>query len=285
VVITAIGGLIVILNNAGIIGSHPTDTPPPTLASMPTQTSTHTPISTDTPAPTPALNPTSTPTLTRTHTPIAISPTLTNTPRPPTPVPAPKLELCVRPMEDRAVVREGPDTSTNVQGRMPAEACMSFDQRLPDNTWVRIAEEQRDAANAEFALGWVKSELLSESDEIVHLNPYIPEDARTGYYCINTGSGMNVRDCADTACRQNDIMPVLAWHKCLYFDARLENSSWLRIAAHQDDATYTPLAGNWVSTGNFSLILGEFQDYVNLHDMNPYFELLPVVTPPPTPQG
>lgn len=293
VVIGALTALIVALNNAGIIGSRASDTPPPTLSAMSMQTSTHTPTPPDTLAPTPTLTPIltpapilmSTPMQTSTHTP---TPTDTLAPTPTlAPISAAKLELCARPMEDRAVVREGPDTTTFVLvpgERVPAEACMIFDQRLPDNTWVHVAEEQRDPAMAKFALGWVKSELLSESDEIVRLNPYIPEDAKTGYYCIKIGSGMNVRDCADTACRQNDIIPILKYYECLYFDARLENSSWLRIAAHQDDATYTPLAGNWVSTENFSLTVREFQDF-DRHDMRPYFELLPVVTPPPTPQG
>jgi hypothetical protein len=147
---------------------------------------------------------------------------------------------------------------------------------------VRIAQEQRDPTYVVFALGWVKSELLSESGEIVHLFPYIGEDAKNGYYCINTGSGLNVRDCADTSCRQ---IAILSWQECLIFDARVSDGSWLRIGADQEDVTYATLAGSWVSTENFSLVVREFRAFLGLHDMHPYFDLLPSVAPPPTPQG
>jgi hypothetical protein len=195
---------------------------------------------------------------------------------------ATKLELCVRQMGDRAIVREGPDTTTSVRGRLPVEACLIFDLRLPDNSWVRIAQDQRYPSNDPFALGWVKSELLSEAGEIDHLNPYFGEDAQNGYYCVNTGSGVNVRDCADIACEQSEI---LKWHECLRFDGRLADSSWLRIAQEQEDEKFVILSQKWVSTENRSIILREFQSYVNSHDMLPYFELLPVVKPPPTPEG
>ena len=281
VLIGAIAGLIVALDEVGIIVIRPTPTFTPTLTPTPTQTGTSTPTPTQTPPPTMTSSPTPTftPVVVSTATP---SPTRTPTPQPPTPVPVPRLELCVRLLGDSVTVREGPDTSTSVRGRLPADTCLIFDQRLPDNSWVRIAQEQRDSSYVTFALGWVKSELLSESDEIAHLFPYIPEDAHLGYYCINTGSGLNVRDCADTGCRQT---ATLSWHECLLFDARLSDSAWLRIAATQDNEPYTSLAGNWVSTENFSLVVREFQIFVGLHDMHPYFDLLPVVTPPPTPQG
>jgi hypothetical protein len=99
---------------------------------------------------------------------------------------------------------------------------------------------------------------------------------------VYTGSGVNVRDCANIACEQSAI---LNWQECLRFDGRLADSSWLRIAGEQEDGNYAVLAGKWVSTENRSIILREFQSYVNSHDMLPYFELLPVVKPPPTPEG
>lgn len=284
VLITAIAGLVVALNNAGIILPRPTNTPTPTLTGTPTRTSTPTPIptqtitptETNTPAPTQTATPTTPPTLT-------LRPTSTITPTPTmTPVIATKLELCVRQLGDRAIVREGPDTTTAVRGRLPVEACLIFDLRLPDSSWVRIAQEQRDPTKHPFALGWVKSELLSEASEIEHLNPYFGEDVRDGYYCVNTGSGVNVRDCADISCRQSAI---LSWKECLLFDSRLADSSWLRIALEQEDKKYTAITGKWISTENRSIILREFQSYVYPHDMLPYFELLPVVTPPPTPEG
>jgi len=283
VLIGAIAGLIVTLNEVGVISLRPTPTFTPTLTSTPTPTSTRTPTPTDSPTPTSTPTSTPAPTVTPTLTPtIASSPTPTSTPLPPTPVPVPKLELCVRLLGDRVVVREGPDTTTSVRGRLPGDVCLTFDQRLPDNSWVRIAQEQGDPSNAAFSLGWVKAELLSESDEIVHLFPYIGEDVYNGFYCINAGSGMNVRNCADTACEQ---IAILSWQECLIFDARLTDSSWLRIGADQEDETYSPLAGSWVSTDSFSLVVREFQTFLSQHDMRPYFELLPVVTPPPTPQG
>jgi hypothetical protein len=175
---------------------------------------------------------------------------------------------------DRAVVRSGSDISTPVRGRLPFDACLTFDLRLPDNSWVRIAPEQPDEANVPFALGWVKSELLSEADAIPHLNPYLGDSATAGIFCVNTGVGINVRACAGTTCQPSG---TLNWKECLRFDGRLADSSWLRIAREQDDERYFGLAGMWVSTADFSLVLGEFQSYIEAHDMTPYFEQLPVV--------
>jgi hypothetical protein len=93
---------------------------------------------------------------------------------------------------------------------------------------------------------------------------------------------MNVRNCADTACEQ---IAILNWEECLNFDARLIDNSWLRISEEQDVPATRTLAGKWVSSGDFSLVFGEFQSYIEAHDLAPFFERLPVVTPPPTPGG
>jgi hypothetical protein len=280
-VIVAITGLVVALTNAGIFTPSPTQTPTPTQTFTPTATLIPTPTPTSTLSPTPTLTDTPTPTPTHTRTPTPIPPTRTPTPTR-TPVIVPKIDLCLMQIGERAIVREGPDTSFSVRDRLPFEACLTFDLRMPDNSWIRIAQEQRDEAIRPFALGWIKSELLVESEEIVHLNPYFGEDALNGLYCVDTGAGLNVRECADTACPQSG---TLLWKECLFFDGRLIDNSWLRIARQQDNEPYTLLAGKWVSTENLSLILREFQSYINKPEMKPYFELLPVLTPPPTPEG
>jgi cytoskeletal protein RodZ len=309
VVIVAITGLIAGLSNAGLLPARPTDSPTFTLAVATTQeftsppTPTRTPTSNATLTSTPSTTHTSTPTPTHTPTPTTTpTPTATvdasDTPRPtdtPTPPPADtntptptltptpridaRIELCV---PHNVIVREGPDRSTSVKGRLSPDTCLNFDLRLLDNSWVRIAQDQRNETLQSMAQGWVKSELLSEAEAIVNLNWYLPEDAERGFYCVDSGTGLNVRSCADTSCPR---ISTLQYEACLYFDGRLQDSSWLRIAQEQEDPQYTPLAHSWLTTERPSLVLREFQAYLNKHDMRPYFELLPIVTSPPTPQG
>lgn len=297
-VIVAITGLIAGLSNAGLLPARPTDSPTFTLAVATTQeftspptptltlTSNATLTATPTPThtPTPTTTPTSTATVDASDTPTP-PPADINTPTP-TLMPAPRIdariELCVRLMGDNATVREGPDISTPVKGRLSPDTCLTFDLRLPDNSWVRIAHDQPNETLQSLAQGWVKSELLSEAEAIVNLTWYLPEDAERGFYCVDSGTGLNVRSCADTSCPR---ISTLQYEACLYFDGRLQDSSWLRIAQEQEDQQYAPLAHSWLTTERPSLILREFQAYLNKHDMRPYFELLPIVTSPPTPQG
>ena len=194
----------------------------------------------------------------------------------------PKIDLCLRQLADRAVVRDGPDTSFSIRGRLPFDACLTFDQRQPDNSWVRIAPEQRQETDPRFALGWIKAELLSEGEEIVHLNPYFGADALGGLYCVDTGAGLNVRQCTEASCGP---VATLLYGECLRFDASLADSSWLRIARQQEDERYSLLARKWVSPENLGLVVREFRAFIKKPVMAPYFELLPVVTPPPTPEG
>jgi hypothetical protein len=311
-VIVAITGLIAGLANAGLLSARPTASPtftlavaitqdftsPPTTTLPPTSsatltptpttthtatpTTTHTPTNTTPPSPTPTVAVSDTPNPTGTST---LQPTTTKTPTPtltPTPRADARIELCVRRMGDNATVREGPDISTPVRGRLSPDTCLSFDLRLPDNSWVRVAQDQRNEDLQALSQGWVKAELLSEAEAIVNLNWYLPEDAKQGFYCVDSGTGLNVRACADTSCPR---LATLAYEECLYFDGRLEDSSWVRIAQEQQDPQYAPLAQAWLSTERPSLMLRDFQSYINKPDMRPYYELLPIATPPPTPQG
>lgn len=277
--IVAVTGLIAALANAGILSPMATEPPTPTFTATLTQSSTPTSIPSITPTPT--IKPSNTPTPSEIPT---FTPTSTNTTIPipsVTPRPDARIDLCVRRLDDNATVREGPDTSFPSKGRLSPDTCLTFDLRLLDNSWVQIAQDQRDENLQLYALGWVKSELLSEAEEIVNLN-YFPEDAERGLYCIDTGAGMNIRMCADSSC---PLIKTLLYQECLVFDGRLEDSLWIRIAQDQEDQQYAELANRWVSTDRSSLILSEFQFFYKKPDMRPYFELLPIVTPPPTPTG
>jgi hypothetical protein len=297
--VVAIAGLIAALNNTGWIRPRPTPTPTFTSTSTatptytPTLTPTVTPTSTVTPTPTQTLIPTPTgtptpieknlptPSETFTLTPdgrLTVTPTLTPTETPtPTLVIASRLELCMRKMNDSAVVRQGPDITNPVLGNVPSEACLNFDVRLPDDSWVRIAEVQRDPYQG-LAGGWVKAENLNELRDIDHLDIYKPSDAKDGRYCVSSYAGINVRDCADKACA---VITSLRRGDCLIFNGRLEDNTWLRVASGQAD--YPELAEKWAAAVN--LIVKEFLGFLDPHEMLPYFRLLPVVTPPPTPEG
>jgi hypothetical protein len=183
----------------------------------------------------------------------------------------------MRKMNDSAVVRQGPDINNPVLGNVPPDACLNFDVRLPDDSWVRIASAQQDLYQA-LAGGWVKSENLNELRDIDHLDIYKPGDALNGLYCANAFTGINVRGCADQGC---PVITSLRRGDCLIFNGRLEDSSWLRVAPGQAD--YPELADKWAAAIN--LIVKEFLSFVDPHEMLPYFRLLPVVTPPPTPEG
>jgi len=294
-IIVAIGGLVAALNNAGLIPHRATETPTSTFTSTPTQTFTpmptptitHTPTETFTPTPVPTFTPVPTEPSTLTPTPTqAFSPTpnQTSTPAPPptiTPTPTlvivTQLELCMKKMSDSAVVRQGPDINTMVIGNVPSEACLNFDSRLPDESWVRMAQEQRDPYKG-LAGGWVRSENMNELKDIDHLDSYKPKDAIDGLYCVNAYTGINVRECADKSCQ---VIKTLIRGDCLIFDGRLADSAWLRVIPGQND--YLDLANRWAASAN--LIIKEFFSFVDPHNMLPYIELLPVLTPPPTPGG
>jgi hypothetical protein len=290
-IIVAVAGLIAALDNAGLIRPRATLTPTPTLTSTPTQTSTPTPTPTITLTPTQTDTPTTTQPPTNSPTPTENNPPLTSeTPTPipknhftPTPSPtstlviAPSLEFCMKKMNDSAVVRQGPDINTPVLGNVPSEACLNFDVRLPDDTWVRIAQSQPGPYQA-LAGGWVRSENITELKDIDHLDFYKPQDALEGLYCVTSYTGINVRECADITC---PVVGSLRRGDCLIFNGRLADSSWLRVAPNQ--AGYTDLAGKWAAS--VYLVVKEFFTFVDPHDMLPYFQLLPVVSPPPTPGG
>ena len=95
----------------------------------------------------------------------------------------------MKKMNESAVVRQGPDINTLVLGNVPAEACRNFDVRLPDDTWVRIAQAQQDPYKP-LAGGWVRSENLNELKDIDHLDFYKPKDALDGLYCVGSYSGV-----------------------------------------------------------------------------------------------
>jgi hypothetical protein len=290
-IIVALAGLIAALDNAGLMRPKATLTPTPTLTLTPTATFTPTLTLTVTPTPTQTETPTSTHTETITPTTTENNlppPTETPTPTPknrftatPSPtvtlVVAPALEFCMKTMSDSAVVRQGPDINTPVLGNLPSEACLNFDVRLPDDTWVRIAQNQPKPYQT-LAGGWVRSENITELKDIDHLDFYKPQGALDGLYCVNSYSGINVRECADLDC---PVARSLRRGDCLAFNGRLIDSSWLRIAPGQ--AGYTNLADKWASS--VYLVVKEFFSFVDPHDMLPYFSLLPVVTPPPTPEG
>jgi hypothetical protein len=168
-------------------------------------------------------------------------------------------------------------------GTLGADKCPRFDLRLMDDSWVQIAQDQRDGDLEFFVGGWVRSDLLLEFEMIVPVLYFsFPDGAEEGFYCINNSAGMNVRICADTGC---PTMEPLKKDACLNFDGRLRDNSWLRIAQDQEDQQYAIQANGWVSTAMQSLILSEFQSFHVKPDMEPYLDLLPIVTPPPNPGG
>jgi hypothetical protein len=99
-----------------------------------------------------------------------------------------------------------------------------------------------------------------------------------GLYCVSAYTGIKVRGCADVSC---PFIRSLRRGECLIYDGRLADSSWLRIAHGQKG--YLDLADQWVASVN--LVVKEFFGFVDPHDMLPYFRLLPVLSPPPTPAG
>jgi hypothetical protein len=257
VAIGGLAGLITALDNAGIIGVNPTDTPTSTYTFTPSPTSTITPS----PSPSPTL-----------------SPTVTSTPEV-----AIQLELCLRNLSDNVIVREGPDLITAVLEQLPSNSCLNFDLRQFDNSWIRIAEEQSTAEAEAVALGWIIFDAVNAtSTEIEHLAPYIPNGAIDGLYCVLPFSGSKVRNCPNTSDSSCPSVGTLDWHACLYFDGRIEDSTWLRIAAGQGEE-YSIFTGRWVNSD--LLVVNEFLDFLEKPRMKPYFELLPIVTPPPTPEG
>ena len=291
--IVAISGLLAALNNMGLFQARATETLPPTLTFTPTLTLLSSSSLTSMPSETQAPVTTQIPTVSA-ITAIPITPSaITDTPAPVTPTPAPTqtppaitiqtMDFCVKPsLMDRVIVREGPDTSTRILGTLAGDACLTFDTRMPDNSWVRIAQEQSNGAEHPMAHGWVKSNLLSEVEEVLYLDWYISENARQGLYCVRMLEGLYVRECADTSCPQSGVLRL---GDCLYFDGRLENLPWLRIAENQTEGKYAPLAHKWLSTEGLTLILMDFKSFIHQPDMKPYIELLPILTPPPTPGG
>jgi hypothetical protein len=277
-VIGAITALIVALANTGLMPTKAIETSVPILTDAPTQTSTIIPIQSVTLTST--IKPSNTPISSETPT---LLPTSTNTTIPPptvTPRPGEEAEMCV---SEIVVVRKGPDTSYDIMGRLNVDKCPKFDLRLMDDSWVQIAQDQRDEELQSLIGGWVKSEYLLEYETVVPiLYFYSPDGAEQGFYCIDNGAGMHVRACADTSCLE---IYTLQYQECLNFDGRLQDSSWLRIARDQNYDEYADLAHGWVSTVMQSLIFSEFQSFHEKPNMESYLDLLPIVTPPPNPGG
>jgi hypothetical protein len=196
---------------------------------------------------------------------------------------ATRLELCFRNLRDNVIVRDGPDLITAVLGQLPSDSCLNFDLRQFNNSWVRIAAEQSNEEAEAVALGWVIFNVINAtSSEIEHLAPYVPEDAVDGFYCVLPLSGSKVQNCPSTSDSSCPSIGTLDWHACLYFDGRLEDSTWLRIAAGQGEE-YSIFTGKWVNSD--LVVVNEFLDFLEKPRMQPYLELLPIVTPPPTPEG
>lgn len=279
--IVAISGLIAALASTGLMPIRASETSFPTLTDTPTHTSTIIPVQSATFTPTIGPSNTPSPSETPTFTPTSTNTTIpspTNTPRPDV-----KAAMCVREEEIDVIVRDGPDTSYDIKGRINGDKCPKFDLRLMDDSWVRIAQNNEDNDLQFLAGGWVRSDLLLEFERVVpELYFYFPDGAEEGFYCIDNSAGMNVRTCADTGC---PTMEPLKKDACLNFDGRLQDNSWLRIAQDQEDQQYAIQANGWVSTAMQSLIFREFQSFHVKPDMGPYLDLLPIVTPPPNPGG
>lgn len=261
--------------------SLPTNSPepaPPTPTDLPSDTQSPTSPTPIQPTDIPALPPTDTPEIPPTNT-ATSTPNITTTPT--SNVIVETLDRCLRSLDDRVVVHVAPDINAKISSkgeRLPFEACFTLDRKTPDNLWVRIAQEQEDEAIKPFEQGWIISDAISEPIE--DLASYFSEDARQGLYCVNSGSGLRVRTCPSAS--SCEISKNLLYKECLKFDGRLADSTWLQIAVEQENRLYVDLANNWVTTEGGTLILEEFYGFHVIPNMRLYFELLPIVTPPPT---
>jgi len=157
-------------------------------------------------------------------------------------------------------------------------ACLLFDLRLPDSSWIRIAPKQSDSAYAEYATGWIRSDQVGVTN-FDNLKIYIPDSVLSGEYCTTSRNGVKIRSCPNDSCETKSILPLGA---CLIFDARTADNKWARISKNQTDNNYLPFAGYWVNS--YFVSPPEFSQTYNPFILF-YLGLLQVVTPIPTPEG
>ncbi len=190
------------------------------------------------------------------------------------------LEFCLN--SPRVNIREGPGESYRVINTVSSPpsnpVCLLFDSRMPDNSWVRISEKQSQSKYSSYSGGWISSTLLRPND-FESLKIFVPNSVQEGLYCVNTRNGVTVRVCPSQGCYG---IGILSYQDCLYIDARTEDSLWVRISEKQNSEKFLPLRSGWVSKyflspSEFSSLYESFSTY--------YFELLPIATPKPTPDG
>lgn len=259
----------------------PSNTLPAALNSTPSVI-----IQTDTQTPTllPSNSSTPTPTLSATQT-FTPSPSLTFTPFPSLTLTTPPssdsvLEFCLN--ANRVNIREGPGESYPVVHTLSSSpsdpVCLLFDSRTPDSSWIRIADKQKQSKYSAYSGGWISSTLLRPND-FESLKIFIPKTVQEGLYCVNTRYGVNVRICPNQNCY---VIGKLSYQDCLYIDARTDDGQWVRVSEKQSNSDYLRLQNGWInrhllSPMGFSSRYESFSEY--------YFNLLPIVTPQPTPEG
>lgn len=181
-------------------------------------------------------------------------------------------------------VRQGPSDEYPVQSvienpnNLSNPDCLLFDYRMPDNSWLRIAAGQENSKYAQHELGWVSSDQFRPLD-FDKLRVYIPENVKSGLYCVASRYGVKIRNCPKEGCRE---VGFLTLQDCVFMDGRSSDSLWVRISREQNDDKYAAYAGNWVSTyylAPFEFTAG-YQPYFRY-----YFDLLPILEQVPTPSG
>jgi hypothetical protein len=149
---------------------------------------------------------------------------------------------------------------------------------MPDSSWIRISRKQIQNEFSKYGGGWISADLLRPSDFDL-LEIFVPESVQEGFYCVNTRNGVNVRTCPLQSCNE---MGRLSYKDCLLIDGRTADSLWVKISEKQRENKYVQYANGWIISRFLSP-----KEFLKIYDpyIRFYFEILPVVTPQPTPEG